>query len=225
MPHVNFSQLVTTLSVSILPLLLGIICHEVAHGYVAWRLGDPTARMLGRLTLNPRVHLDPLGTLFFFFTALFSPFTIGWAKPVPINARYFKHLSRDLALVAISGPAANMILGFLFAFAFFAYLAVATRIVSEPGPVFAFWVQTLQYGVYINFMLAWFNLLPVPPLDGSKLLMAVLPPAAALRFAAISRYGLIIMLALVAFGLLGRIIGPLTMRSAHLALSLAGAVF
>ena len=87
----NINQFISTLSVSLLPLLLGVICHEVAHGYVASRLGDQTARKLGRLTLNPAVHLDAMGSLFFLLTALAGPFTIGWAKPIPVNPRYLKN--------------------------------------------------------------------------------------------------------------------------------------
>ena len=221
----DFHQFITTLSVSILPLLLGIITHEVAHGFVAARLGDPTAEKLGRLTFNPKNHLDPLGTAFFFLTALFSSFTIGWAKPVPVNPRHFRHPARDMALVAIAGPAANLLLGFLFAFAFFAFARLADALISQPGPITEFWVQTFQYGVYINCMLAWFNLLPVPPLDGSKILMALLPTSLALKFAALQRFGLVIMVGLVAFGLIGRIIGTPAMLSAHLALRFWGSMF
>ena len=96
--------------ISAVPLLLGIICHEVAHGFVAWRCGDPTAKQLGRLTLNPRVHIDPMGTLMFVFTAMLFPFALGWAKPVPVDTRRLRNPRRDMALVAAAGPVTNFIL-------------------------------------------------------------------------------------------------------------------
>ena len=230
MPHhlmfnLDIHLLISTLSVSILPLLLGIICHEVAHGYMASRLGDPTARMLGRLTLNPAAHLDGMGTLFFFLTAIVGPFTIGWAKPVPVNPRYFKKPARDMALVGLAGPVVNLILGVLFAFAFYAFLLIASHFVSEPGRVTQFWVRTLEYGVYINFTLAWLNIIPIPPLDGSKILMAVLPTRLAWKYASLQRYGMLIMIIFVALGLFGRIIGPLVLFSSGIALRLASLLF
>ena len=230
MPHermfnIDIHQIVSALSVSILPLLFGIICHEVAHGYMASRFGDHTARMLGRLTLNPAAHLDAMGVLFFLLTALVGPFTIGWAKPIPVNPRYFKKPVRDMALVALAGPVVNMILGFLFAFAFFAFLIIAKQTLSEPGPVFGFWTRTLQYGVYINFTLAWFNILPIPPLDGSRILMALLPTNLAWKYASLQRYGMLFMILFVALGLFRMIIGPLTYFSSGIAFGLAGSLF
>lgn len=223
--NIDIHQFVSTLSVSLLPLLFGVICHEVAHGYMASRLGDPTAKMLGRLTLNPAAHLDTMGALFFLLTALVGPFTIGWAKPVPVNPRYFKRPSRDMAKVALAGPVVNMILGFAFAFAFFAFLAISRHVLSEPGPVFSFWTRTLQYGVYINFTLAWFNILPIPPLDGSKILIAILPTNIAWKYASLQRYGMLFMILFVALGLFRILIGPLVLFSSGIALTLAGSLF
>lgn len=192
---------------------------------MASRLGDQTARRLGRLTLNPAVHLDAMGSLFFLLTALAGPFTIGWAKPIPVNPRYFKKPARDMALVSLAGPVVNLLLGVLFAFAFYVFLFFASRFISEPGQITQFWLQTLKYGVYINFTLAWFNIIPIPPLDGSKILMAVLPTKLAWKYASLQRYGMLFMILFVALGLFRIIVGPLVVFSSGIAFSLASLLF
>lgn len=193
--------------VSAVPLLLGIICHEVAHGYVAYRCGDPTAKVMGRLTLNPKVHIDPMGTLMFVLTAMFFPFALGWAKPVPVDARRLRNPRRDMALVAAAGPVTNFILAVLF-MAGFLFTAVLFR-EYEGTTVYTFFYDMLQTGVFINLVLAFFNLLPIPPMDGSRLVSMALPYEAARAYNEIERYGMIIILIFLATGLFGKIILPL----------------
>jgi len=166
-------------------ILFGLTIHEFSHGYVAWRLGDPTAKMMGRLTLNPLKHLDPIGTL-----ALFI-FRFGWAKPVPIDPTYFRHPTRDFALSALAGPAAN----FLTA----AVAGGIVRLLTLVG-IGGFWWMLANYFVLFNLILCFFNLIPIPPLDGSRLLYHWLPPAWAERYARLERYGFIILMGVILLG-------------------------
>lgn len=158
-----------------LPIIfLSLSLHETAHGYVAWRLGDPTAKSLGRLTLNPVKHLDPIG----FLCMLLAGF--GWANPVPVNSRYFKKPRRDIALVGLSGPLSNLFLSFVFLlllrFVGFGWLATLPVKTELQFNLVYFAILFLYYGVYMNITLAIFNLLPVPPLDGSRIFYVFLPP-------------------------------------------------
>lgn len=218
----DLSQYLGRFAIAAIPALLGIILHEIAHGWVAEKRGDPTARFMGRLTLNPLPHIDPLGLLVFALTSLTGSFVFGWAKPVPVNPRYFRNPAKDMMLVSLAGPMTNMLLALLF--------AVLLRLVvgSVPDPDWrssanlVFLVSMLQAGVIINFGLAWLNLLPVPPLDGSKILAYFLPPDVAGRFLDAERYGFIILLLLLATGALGYVLGPLVRTSAELAFSLVG---
>jgi len=187
------------------PLLFSITCHEVAHGYVASLLGDPTARLAGRLTLNPIKHLDPMGVLAFLATQM-----IGWAKPVPVDPRYFKNPSKGMILVSIAGPLTNFILAILFLFVFkwlylFAYEVGST---SSWIAVLRPLVLMCKQGVFINVALAIFNLLPLPPLDGSQILAGLLPRDMAASYLGLSRYGFIVLILLAVSGMLGRILGP-----------------
>ena len=147
------------------PILLALTCHEYAHGWVALRLGDPTAKMQGRLTFNPISHLDPIGTLMLFLVHF------GWAKPVPVDPRYFSDPKRDMLWVALAGPAANMILAFASGILLTSFLG--SGFFATAGG--AFLGNMLLYSLQINLALAIFNLLPIPPLDGSKVLRGVLP--------------------------------------------------
>ncbi len=155
-------------------MLLALSLHETAHGWVAWRCGDPTARNLGRLTLNPLKHLDPMGLVFLMI------FGYGWAKPVPINTRYFRKPKRDMALTAAAGPAANLLLGLVNAvlFGLFWGLANAQAHLGLTGPLLTFLLilaDTFFYAAAINFMFMLFNLIPIPPFDGSRIALAFLP--------------------------------------------------
>ncbi|WP_316896492.1 site-2 protease family protein [Pseudodesulfovibrio indicus] len=182
-------------------LLVALVFHEVAHGFVAYLLGDPTAKSAGRLTLNPLKHLDPIGTLAFFFVQF------GWARPVPVNARYFKNPRKGMMYTAMAGPGVNFALAALFALAFHVMVAFG---VSGQNPIYA----VAYYAVFVNLILGAFNLLPIPPLDGSNVVAYFLPPQAAYKFMSLSRYGFIILIGIIllgrftGFSLVGRIILP-----------------
>jgi Zn-dependent protease len=182
-------------------LLIALILHEVAHGYVAYLLGDPTAKAQGRLSLNPLKHLDPIGTLAFFFVRF------GWAKPVPINPRYFKNPRQGMMLTAMAGPLTNFVLAALFAMALHAMPALGV----PPGN---FLFLACYYGVFVNLILGAFNLIPIPPLDGSNVLAYFLPPRMAYKYTSFGRYGFILLIGLIVvsnftrFSLFGEIILP-----------------
>jgi Zn-dependent protease len=189
---------VKQLAIYAVPLLLGIICHEVAHGYIAYLLGDPTAKNAGRLTLNPLKHLDPLGTLILILTRI-----IGWAKPVPINPANFKNIRRDILLVSIAGPLANILLAFLF-FILFKSSKYLSLILSE-------WLITslllpirliFVAGIIINIILALFNLIPIPPLDGSKIIAFFLPLDLAIKYMRLEKIGFLILIIMAFSGIL-----------------------
>jgi Zn-dependent protease len=166
-------------------ILFGLTIHEFSHGFVAWRLGDPTARMMGRLTLNPLKHLDPVGTI-----ALFL-FRFGWAKPVPINPAYFRHPTRDLAISALAGPAANLLT---------AALAGAVVRVLTLLSVGGFPLLLAHYFVLFNLILCFFNLIPIPPLDGSRLVYHLLPRNLGEQFAGLERYGFLVLIGIIFVG-------------------------
>ena len=188
-----------------LPVLFAITVHEVAHGWIALRLGDKTAMMLGRLTLNPIKHIDPIGTVLLpLIMLMIGGFIFGWAKPVPVTWENLRHPKRDMALVAVAGPLANLLMTLLWA------LIMKLGYVLMPG---AAWIgQPLIYmggaGIFINIVLMVLNLLPLPPLDGSRIVSSFLPGPLAWKFNRIENYGFLILVVLLATGILGRIIGP-----------------
>jgi Zn-dependent protease len=174
--------------VFLLPILLvSMMAHEVSHGYVAYRLGDPTAKAHGRLTLNPLKHLDPLGTGMFVLTYLLGGFVFGWAKPVPVNPYYFTNRQRGMLVVGLAGPAAN----FVAAVA----LAVVLNLLHPSVGSTMFTVLFLAFQV--NVVLGIFNLVPVPPLDGSRVLGGFLPRDVYARWIELDRYGMIFILLLL----------------------------
>ncbi len=186
------------------PILLALTVHEFAHGYVAFRLGDPTAKAMGRLTLNPLKHLDPLGTLAFFIIK------IGWAKPVPVNPAYFRNPRKDMLWVALAGPAVNLVLAVISALAVKVVWFIAANIpYSQMAEAILVPLnQVLMASVWINLVLCIFNFLPIPPLDGSRILAGILPPHLARSYASVERYGFIIILILAFSGLLSKMIIP-----------------
>ena len=208
------------LLVAVVPAMLGIILHEVAHGFVAWKHGDPTARSLGRLTLNPIPHIDPMGLLVFVVTSVAGGFVFGWAKPVPVNPRYFRNPERGMMLTALAGPMTNFCLSLTFTALLWLLVHVAPESfwhAWKAGDEFSterLLVSSLQAGVVINLGLAWLNLLPIPPLDGSKVLAFFLPQQARFSFLRLERYGFVILLLLLFTHALDKILAPLVRGSA-----------
>ena len=198
-------SLIQFAAVAALPLLFAITVHEVAHGYVARRLGDRTAEMLGRLTLNPIKHVDPVGTILVpAFLMMAGGFIFGWAKPVPVDARNMKNPKRDMALVAVAGPLAN--LGMALIWALVAKLGLALAAASPWASVPL--VLMGKIGILLNLILLVLNLLPLPPLDGGRVLVGLLPGRLGARVAQIEPYGLFILVGLLVTGYLGKIISP-----------------
>ncbi len=199
----------TKAAIWVLPVLFAITVHEVSHGWVAKLLGDPTAMMLGRLTLNPIKHIDPIGTVLLPGLMLLLPggFIFGWAKPVPVTWENLRSPKRDMALVALAGPGANLVMAFLWASA--ARLGAAASGTSGFLDWFARPLELMGHaGIIINVVLMVLNLLPLPPLDGGRIVTGILPGPLAYKFARIEPFGLIILLALLFTGLLGKILWP-----------------
>ena len=203
-------------AVWVLPVLFAITVHEVAHGWVASKLGDNTAKMLGRLTLNPLKHIDIIGTIIVpAILLLLGGFIFGWAKPVPINWRKLHHPKRDMALVAIAGPLANLL------------MAIAWAAIAKIGSMIAPPIGTAIFdmgnaGILINLLLMILNIIPIPPLDGSRVVSSFLSPQAALYYNRLEMWGFVILLALLATGVLGFIIGPPVFGLRHLLLTIFG---
>jgi len=201
-------------------LIASLSVHEAAHAWAADRLGDPTARHLGRLSLNPAVHVDPIGTLLFPAIAMLTNLPlIGWAKPVPVDTRHLKHPTRDFALIAAAGPASNLVMAVVGA-VMFAMLPtaapgdIAGRVVAS-APREIFFVFT-----YLNVMLAVFNMIPVPPLDGGNVLLGVLPAAGARIVEQLRPYGFLLLYALMLTGVLGKFVWPIAAFIARVLLGL-----
>lgn len=200
-----------------LPVLLAVVFHEVAHGWVAYRLGDPTARQMGRLTLNPIAHVDLFGTILvpLMLIVAHSPFVFGYAKPVPVNFNNLRNPKRDMIWVAAAGPATNLVLAGLCTVA---WRLLAPMTAAEAGSYslsglvdfFAPLVLMAQSGILINIMLAVFNMLPLPPLDGGRVLVGLLPDRLAWPVARIEPFGFIILIVLLMTRSLDRIIDPPT---------------
>lgn len=216
----DISTAVTMLTLTFVPVMLGIILHEVAHAWTAQRCGDPTAAMLGRITLNPIPHIDPMGLAFYVLTSLTSPFVLGWAKPVPIIYRNFRHISRDIFLVSFAGPAANFLQALIW--------AGVLRLVLEFAPTdttsstIEFLAKMSYMAIGINLGLAWFNLMPIPPLDGSKMLWTVLPAEVGSMYMSLERYGMILVLLLVMTGMFRYVLVPLILFSRQFILTIFG---
>lgn len=219
---INWAESIERLAVAFVPVLLGIVLHEVAHGWVASLRGDLTARMLGRLTLNPVPHIDPTGLMVFGLTALASPVVFGWAKPVPVNARNFHNPRRDMMLVSVAGPLANMLLAFFFALCLKLLFTLVPEQTLATSTVAAFFSLMFYTGVMANLALAWINLLPIPPLDGSHILAGLLPLKWAYWFESMGRYGFMVLILLLFTGVVGAVLMPLVLTSARLIFFLTG---
>ncbi len=193
----DFATLARETAIVALPILAAVTAHEAAHGYVADRLGDPTARDAGRLTLNPLAHLDVVGTLVFLLTRM-----IGWAKPVPVNPANFRNPRRGMLWVALAGPGANLVLAAGFAAAYH-LLGVLQAPDTRVGATvwFPLWLMA-RAGVLVNLGLGLFNLVPVPPLDGSRILAGLLPAGAAAAVYRMERFGFVLLLLVVFSGAL-----------------------
>ncbi|MBA7615353.1 hypothetical protein ES703_22634 [subsurface metagenome] len=196
---------------SIPAVLIAITFHEYCHGRTAYKLGDSTAAEAGRLTLNPLAHLDPIGTLMLLL------FRFGWAKPVPVNFNRLNHPKRDMIYVSLAGPIANLAIAVIFALILrLSYYFIGQISMVQTSSFFNLsitilrgWLIFLQTGVIINLALAIFNLIPVPPLDGSKILLGLLPYSQAYRYAKLESYGPILLLILVLSGIIGKVLFPI----------------
>ncbi|MES2204844.1 MAG: site-2 protease family protein [Pseudomonadota bacterium] len=194
------------IAAAIIPVLFAITLHEVAHGYVANRFGDPSAKILGRLTLNPLKHIDLVGTIIVPALLLtFGGFIFGWAKPVPVNDRNMKNPRIDMIWVAAAGPASNGIMALFWA----AILKIVILFFATQPQIFIPIKTMAVIGIQINLVLMVLNLVPIPPLDGSKVLMGLIPGPAAYKLSLLEPYGFFIVLALVYFGVLSVILEPI----------------
>ena len=190
-----------------IPILFAITVHEVAHGWIANKLGDPTARMLGRLTLNPIKHIDPIGTILVPGILVYTTgFIFGWAKPVPVGWRNLRSPRRDMALVAAAGPVSNLCMAVLWGLII--KLGVLLQTSTGMGISLAM-IEMGKVGIQINLVLLVLNLLPIPPLDGSRVVASFLPPKLAYVYARIEPFGFLILLALLYFKVLNVILAPL----------------
>jgi len=214
----DLAQYIRELTTLLVPLLLTITCHEAAHGLAASWLGDPTAKLAGRITLNPARHVDPLG-----FLIMLVPPHIGWARPVPVDDRYFKSPRTGMFLVALAGPAANALVAVACAGLFHALISLP---IEDPDSlavrVLVPVLGMAQAGVYVSLLIGAFNLLPIPPLDGSNIVARLMPEEMSWRFLSFGRYGIIVIMGLLLLGnfagisLFGSVLFPVVDAAARL---------
>ena len=179
-----------TLTTWVIPLLLCIILHEVAHGYMAMKLGDRTAWLVGRLTMNPARHIDPIGSILVPGFLLFcnSPVLFGWAKPVPVDFNRLRHPKRDMGLVALAGPVANVLLAIVF------ILIGRLILIMSLNPTMTSWLmENIKNGISLSLILTCFNLLPILPMDGGRVVASLLPPKLSIKYQESEKYGLFIL--------------------------------
>jgi Zn-dependent protease len=200
-------SLIQKITICIIPILTAVTIHEAAHAMVAHYFGDSTAKMLGRLSLNPMKHIDPLGTIIFPLTmAVLTQFhfIFGWAKPVPINQNQLKNPRRDMIFVALAGPMSNIIMAFLWALCW--KLSLHWNV--QTSKIALFLLFTAQAGIVFNIILAILNLIPLPPLDGSRVVSNLLSPKYAITYDKIEPFGYLILIVLLFTGVLNVIIAP-----------------
>jgi Zn-dependent protease len=206
--------------------MFAVVCHEVAHGFVAWRFGDPTARMLGRLTLNPIKHIDIIGTIVvpIFLVLSHSGILFGWAKPVPVTFENLRNPKRDMIWVSAAGPVTNILIAIVSALLLRAIVAVGNPafLVASQLTIVEPVILMLAASVYFNLLLAIFNMIPLPPLDGGHVLMGILPQRQAYAFAKLERHGLMILILMLfilprflGINVFGAIIYPLLNLGIH----------
>ena len=200
-------------SILAVPILMAVTFHEVAHGMVAYRLGDPTAKNAGRLTLNPLAHLDLVGTLVFLVTRM-----IGWAKPVPVNPLYFKNPRKGMLWVALAGPATNLALAVLSALFLRWLLNLHLPADSHWGAVAVPISQMAYVSVRLNVGLAIFNVIPIPPLDGGRIMVGILPEKQAMSYAKLESYGFLLLLLLIFSGIVEYVVFPIILVIVNLLL-------
>jgi len=217
--NTDFSQVIQTLSVAIIPVLFAITLHEVAHGWAARLKGDRTAEMLGRLSLNPIKHVDPVGTILVpMVMVLVSGFMFGWAKPVPVAFGNLNNPKKDMIFVAAAGPAANIVMAFLWA----VLLKVVLLAGGGGSPVPEFLRGMAEIGIFFNVLLAVFNLLPIPPLDGGRVLRGLVNESIGRQLDRMEPFGLIIVVGLLFLGWLWPLVRPAMDVVQRLILSLVG---
>jgi Zn-dependent protease len=215
-------SLIETIALYAVPVVFAITLHEAAHGYVAKQFGDQTAWMLGRVTLNPIKHIDPVGTVLVPLAMLLvsklaggGGFLFGWAKPVPVNFGNLRNPKRDMLWVAAAGPAANFVMALVW--------AILLRVSSPGGPWMSDGLNMMaDAGVTINVLLMVLNLLPIPPLDGGRIAVSLLPRQAAASFARIEPYGFMIVIVLLASGMLNRLMFPVVVLVERVLQALVG---
>ena len=199
----DVQQVIVYVAVYAIPVLFAITVHEAAHGYVARYFGDATAYMMGRVSLNPVKHIDPVGTILVPILTSFGGFLFGWAKPVPVNFGNLRNPKRDMLWVAAAGPGANIAMALLWVL-----LAKVLLTVGGSGAAYEYWIRVADAGIKVNVGLAVLNLFPLLPLDGGRMLTSVLPNKLAYPYSRLEPYGMIILVVLIVSGALWWMIGP-----------------
>lgn len=207
------ASILRQLALSALPVLVAITFHELSHGFIASKLGDPTARMLGRLTLNPLAHIDLFGTIILPFMLLIftnGQFVFGYAKPVPVNPMNFKNPRKGMAITAVAGPLTNLIISILSILLLRFFILPLSGLLPDAvaGKILIPLALMLETSVTINVVLAAFNLIPIPPLDGGRVLVGLLPQRQAISFSKIEPFGFIIVIILIATGIASYFVIP-----------------
>lgn len=220
MADMDVAASIQLLSAAVIPVIFAITLHEVSHGWAARRFGDRTAELLGRLTLNPVKHIDPVGSVAVpLVLVLLNLPPFGWAKPVPVNPRNLRKPKQHMVLVAAAGPASNFTMALCWALCF-------ALVLHAPLPVIGirqFLLSMAQIGISFNVLLAIFNLMPIPPLDGGRVLRGLVPESMGRKLDAVEPYGLIIVMGLLALGILGQVVAPVVELVSALFYSIARA--